>query len=97
MQQQNTAPQGGLGLTCATSLRSRPRSSACPRSRVPVVTSITPGSTADRAGLKPGDVIVEADGVASPSVAQVQQVAQDGVVVMRLKRDDATFYTAVRR
>ena len=58
---------------------------------------MTPGSSADRAGVKSGDIIVEADGVAEPSVAQVQQVAQDGVVVMRLKRDDATFYTAVRR
>jgi S1-C subfamily serine protease len=96
-QQQNTAPQGGLGLTIRDITPQQAASIGLPAKPVAIVASVTPGSSADRAGVKSGDIIVEADGVAEPSVAQVQQVAQDGVVVMRLKRDDATFYTAVRR
>jgi Do/DeqQ family serine protease len=96
-QQQNTAPQGGLGLTIRDITPQQAASIGLPAKPIAVVASVTPGSSADRAGVKSGDVIVEADGVASPSVAQVQQVAQDGIVVMRLKRDDQTFYTAVRR
>ena len=96
-QQQNSAPQGGLGLTIRDITPQQASSIGLPAKPIAIVASVTPGSSADRAGVKPGDVIVEADGVAEPSVAQVQQVAQDGVVVMRLKREDATFYTAVRR
>ena len=96
-QQQNTTPQGGLGLTIRDITPEQARSIGLAAKPVAIVASVTPGSNADRAGIKTGDVIVEADGVADPSVAQVQQAAQDGVVVMRLKRDDSTFYTAVRR
>jgi len=96
-QQQNTAPQGGLGLTIRDITPQQAASIGLPAKPIAIVASVMPGSSADRAGVKTGDVIIEADGVVSPSVAQVQQVAQDGVVVMRLKRDDATFYTAVRR
>jgi serine protease Do len=96
-QQQNTAPQGGLGLTIRDITPQQAASIGLAAKPVAIVASVMPGSSADRAGVKAGDVIVEADGVAAPSVAEVQQVAQDGVVVMRLKRDDATFYTAVRR
>ena len=96
-QQQNTAPQGGLGLTIRDITPQQASSIGLAAKPIAVVASVTPGSSADRAGVKSGDIIVEADGVADPNVAQVQQVAQDGVVVMRLKREDATFYTAVRR
>ncbi len=96
-QQQNTTPQGGLGLTIRDITPQQAAQIGLPAKPIAVVASVTPGSNADRAGVKAGDVIMEADGVASPSVAQVQQVAQDGTVVMRLKRDDQTFYTAVRR
>ncbi len=64
---------------------------------IAIVATVIPGSSADRAGIKANDIIVEADGVADPSTAQVQQAAQDGVVVVRVKREDSVFYTALRR
>ncbi|HEX4512874.1 MAG TPA: trypsin-like peptidase domain-containing protein, partial [Polyangiaceae bacterium] len=70
-QQQNTAPQGGLGLTIRDLTPQQAASIGLPAKPIAVVASVTPGSSADRAGVKSGDVIVEADGVASPSVAQV--------------------------
>jgi serine protease Do len=95
--QQQSAPQSGMGLTIRDITPEQARSIGLAAKPIAIVSSVTPGSSADRAGVKPGDVIVEADGVQVPSTAQVQQVAQDGVVVMRLKREDATFYTAIRR
>jgi serine protease Do len=64
---------------------------------LPVVTHVVPGSGADRAGLKQGDVIVEADGIQDPTSAQVQQAASDGSLLLRLRREDNFFYAALRR
>ncbi len=94
---QESAPQAGFGLSIRDITPEQAQSIGLGAKPIAVVTSVTPGSSADRAGLKAGDVIVEADGTTDPSVAQVQQAAQDGVIVMRLKREDSTFYTAVRR
>ena len=97
VQQQPQVPQGGLGLTVRDITPEQARAVGLTAKPIAVVATVTPGSSADRAGIKANDIIIEADGVSEPSTAQVQQVAQDGVVVMRLKRDDAVFYTAVRR
>jgi Do/DeqQ family serine protease len=95
--QQQSAQQGGMGLTIRDITPEQARSIGLTAKPVAIVATVTPGSNADRAGIKANDVIVEADGVADPSTAQVQQAAQDGVVVLRVRRDDATFYTALRR
>jgi len=95
--QQQVVPQGGLGLTIRDITPEQARSVGLNAKPIAIVSSVIPGSSADRAGIKTGDIIVEADGVVEPSTAQVQQVAQDGVVVMRLKREESTFYTVVRR
>jgi serine protease Do len=95
--QQQAVPQGGMGLTVRDISPEQARSIGLSAKPIAVVATVTPGSSADRAGVKAGDLIVEADGIQEPSTAQVQQVAQDGVVVMRLRREDAVFYTAVRR
>jgi serine protease Do len=62
-----------------------------------VIVEITPGSAADRAGLKRGDVIVEADGKADPSAADVQRAAADGELVVRVQRRAQAFYAALKR
>ena len=58
----------------ATSRRSRPRRWASRRKAIPVVTQVAPGSAADRAGLRVGDVIVEANGTADPTSSQVAEL-----------------------
>ncbi len=63
----------------------------------PVLTQITPGSAADRAGLRPGDVIVEANGVQDPSSNQVADLARSGALVLRVKHGDNFFYAALKR
>jgi len=51
-----------------------------------VVTVVQPGGAADRAGLRPGDVVLQADGqdVTNPSV--VVNAAQDGSAVFLVRR-----------
>ena len=41
------------------------------------------GTSADRGGLKVGDVLVEVDGVVEPTVAQLQEQAKDGQILVR--------------
>jgi S1-C subfamily serine protease len=62
-----------------------------------VIVEITPGSAADRAGLKRGDVIVEADGKQDPTANDVQKAAGDGELVVRVQRRAQSFYAALRR
>ncbi|MDI3287636.1 trypsin-like peptidase domain-containing protein [Polyangium sp. 15x6] len=60
------------------------------------IVAVSPDSPADRAGLKRGDVVLEADFARLPTSADVQKAAQDGRLLLRVRRDKATFYTAVR-
>ncbi len=64
---------------------------------LPVVTQVAPGSPADRAGLRPGDVVLEANGAAEPSSAQMSDLARSGSLLLRVKRGEAFFYTALKR
>jgi len=95
--QQQGVPQPGLGL----SVRDLPPQQAAqlglPSKSLPLITQVSPGSAADRAGLKPGDVIVEVDGIADPNAAQVQQAASDGQLLVRVRRRDASFYAALKK
>jgi Do/DeqQ family serine protease len=61
------------------------------------ITAVAPDSAADRGGLRTGDVVLEADGAKNPSSAAVQNAVKDGRVLLRVKRGNATFYTALRR
>ena len=66
--QQQGVPQAGLGLSVRDlTPAAGARSSGSRPKPLPIITSIAPGSSADRAGLKPGDVIVEADGIQDPT------------------------------
>lgn len=61
------------------------------------VTAVVPNSAADRGGVRAGDLVLEADGARQPSSVQVQTAAQDGRLLLRVRRQATTFYTALRR
>ncbi len=95
--QQQGVPQAGLGLSVRDLSPQQAQQLGLPAKPMPVVTAITPGSAADRAGLKPGDVIVEADGTQEPTANQLADAAKDGQVLVRVRRRDASFYAALRK
>lgn len=95
--QQQGVPQAGLGLSVRDISPQQASQLGLPAKALPIVTSVAPGSSADRAGLKAGDVIVEADGVQDPTSAQLSAAAKDGQLLLRVRRRDATFYAAVRK
>jgi serine protease Do len=61
------------------------------------VVQVAAGSAGDRAGLRSGDVVIEADGAIEPNAARVMQASQDGHMLLRVRRREAAFYAAVRR
>ena len=94
--QQANVPQVGMGMAVRDLAPQQATQLGLGNQAIAVVTSVNAGSSADRAGIKTGDVIVEADGKASPTSSDVQAAAVDGVLVLRLKRGEAQFYAAVR-
>jgi serine protease Do len=95
--QQQGVPQTGLGMTVRDLSAAQAQQLGLSNKPIPVVTSVTPGSSADRAGLKPGDVIIEADGTADPTATQLADAAKDGQLLLRVKRHDQTFYAAMKK
>jgi Do/DeqQ family serine protease len=64
---------------------------------ISVITRVEPGSPADRAQLKQGDVIVHADGAELPSSDQVAKAANDGNLLLRVTRKGRAFYAALHK
>jgi serine protease Do len=95
--QQQGVPQSGLGLSVRDLTAQQAAQLGLVAKPLPVVTSIVPGSPADRAGLKVGDVIVEADGTIDPTAAQLADAAKDGQILVRVRRRDAAFYAAMKK
>ena len=95
--QQQGVPQTGLGMSVRDLAPAQSAQLGLPAKVLPVLTSVAPGSAADRAGLKAGDVIVEADGIPDPTSAQVQESSKDGQLLLRVRRRDAAFYAALRK
>lgn len=60
-----------------------------------LVADVTPGSDADRAGIRRGDVILEADGDAVRQPAQVSAALRDGNALLRVRRGENAFYTVI--
>lgn len=60
-----------------------------------LVTDVTPGSDADRAGLRRGDVIVEADGREVRTPEQIASAVSDGRVLLRVRRGENAFFTVL--
>jgi S1-C subfamily serine protease len=95
--QSQGVPQSGLGLSVRDITPQQAAQAGLPAKPLPIVTAIVPGSSADRAGLKPGDVIVEADGVQDPTSTQLSEQAKDGQLLVRVRRRDASFYAAMKK
>jgi serine protease Do len=95
--QQQSLPHQGLGLVVRDLVPQQAAQMGLAAKPLPVVTQVAPGSPADREGLRAGDVIVEANGTADPTSAQVAEVARSGSVLLRVKRGDRYFYAALRK
>ena len=83
------APQPGLGLSTRDVSEEGQKGAR--------VAAVAPDSAADRAGVKVNDMILEADGVKSPSSKDVETAAKDGHMLLRVRRLGASFYVALRR
>jgi Do/DeqQ family serine protease len=95
--QQQAAPHQGMGLVVRDLQAQQALQMGLPAKPFPVVTQVNPGSAADRAGIRTGDVIVEANGQQDPTSAQIAESARSGALLMRVKRGDAFFYAALKK
>lgn len=95
--QQAGVPESGLGLKVRDLPAQQGATLGFPNKALPVVTHIAPGSTADRAGLRLGDVIVEADGTEAPTSSQLADLAKDGQLLVRVRRREQSFYAALKK
>src|SRR5690606_41754036 len=60
-----------------------------------LVTDVSPGSDADRAGIRRGDVILQADGNDVDSPQAVVSALRDGTALLRVRRGENNFYTVL--
>jgi S1-C subfamily serine protease len=63
-----------------------------------LVTAVQPDSPAAKAGVRPGDLLLEVNRTKVTSVAEVQtqaQRAEGGALLVLLKRGDATLFAAL--
>ncbi|MEM8608152.1 MAG: trypsin-like peptidase domain-containing protein [Myxococcota bacterium] len=61
------------------------------------VSNVRPGSDADRAGLQPGDVLLQADQKAVQSPADVKAALTDGNALLYVERDQRRFFQSLQR
>ncbi|MGK4000999.1 trypsin-like peptidase domain-containing protein [Sorangium sp. So ce1036] len=88
----------GLGLTLRDVPVARaPRAPAGGATSAVRVLGVASDSPAERAGIRPGDVILEADRRRAPTAADVEQAARDGDLLLRVQRRSTVFYAALRR
>jgi serine protease Do len=95
--QQQQLPHQGMGLVVRDLAAAQASQMGLAAKPVPIVTQVTPGSTADREGLRVGDVIVEANGTPDPTSSQVADAGKAGTLTVRVKRGDSFFYAALKK
>ena len=61
------------------------------------VRAVTPGSEADRAGLEPGDVILQADRRVVRRIADLRKALDDGGALLYIERDSRRFFQSLGR
>lgn len=61
------------------------------------VRGVQPGSDADRAGLRPGDVILQADRRPVRSIADVRTALEDGKALLYIERDSQRFFKPIMK
>jgi S1-C subfamily serine protease len=61
------------------------------------IRGVAPGSDADRAGLQPGDIILEADRRPVRSIADLHAALRDGKALLYIERGSQHFFQALTR
>jgi Do/DeqQ family serine protease len=59
------------------------------------VSFVDPNSAADKAGLQPGDVILESGGTPNPTIDQIKAAGGKGTLLLRVARKESRFFVAV--
>ncbi len=95
--QQQPSPHQGLGLVVRDLAPQQASQMGLAAKPVPIVTQVVTGSAADRAGLRVGDVLVEANGISDASSAQLAESGRSGSLLLRVKRGESFFYAALKR
>ncbi|WP_437754922.1 trypsin-like peptidase domain-containing protein [Sorangium sp. So ce1389] len=93
--QRAPARHPGLGLTLRDA--PAPRGPGGEGSSIARIAAVASDSPAERAGLRPGDIILEADRRRAPTAAEVEEAARDGELFVRVQRRGAAFYAALKR